>query len=258
MAVQAAAEQARRVRPPEFYLDVPGSQLVATEVLMRVQDTIVEAVEAKAMSLVYGQAGLGKTFATRAALARLDPDLVLSLEFARSRPGPKDLREELFVQMRLGGKMPGTPTPFDRLLLASLPRRPYVIVCDEAQQYRRPCFEFVRNLWDNTGRDRPAVIFVGGREANDTLQSDPALASRICTRCEVLAMSEAEALKVVRAMHPVWEGAEEGLLAHVDRVHAGGSMREWARATHHVIKGLEQFQTGAVDLRVVDWALAQC
>ncbi|MEY9997657.1 hypothetical protein ABIE67_009776 [Streptomyces sp. V4I8] len=140
---------------PEFYLDVPGAKLVTTDVLLQVQDTIAETIDARAMSLIYGASGLGKTFATRAALRAIAPDLLLSLQFARSRPGPKDLREELFHQLRLPGKMPGTATPLYRQLMAALPRRPYVIVCDEAQQYNRACFELIRNLWDNSRKQRP-------------------------------------------------------------------------------------------------------
>ncbi|MEU7067674.1 ATP-binding protein [Streptomyces sp. NPDC046161] len=243
---------------PQFYLDLPDAQVVATDALLQTQDTIRETIEARAMSVIYGDAGLGKTFATRAALAQVDPDLLLSLEFARSRPGPKDLREELFTQMRLAGRMPGTPTPFDRLLLSALPRRPYVIVCDEAQQYRRQCFEFVRNLWDNCSTGRPAVVFVGGHEAFETLQSDPALASRIYIRQEVLAMSEEEVLKVVPLIHPVWAGVDAQLVRHIDTVMADGSMRQWAKITYHVLEGLRRHTGGQVDRPLLDWALARC
>lgn len=48
---------------PEFFLDVPGAKLVTTDVLLQVQDTISETVDARAMSLIYGETGLGKTFA---------------------------------------------------------------------------------------------------------------------------------------------------------------------------------------------------
>ncbi|WP_405720795.1 hypothetical protein [Streptomyces sp. NBC_00046] len=46
---------------PEFFLDVPGARLVTTDVLLQVQDTIAETIEARAMSLIYGESGLGKT-----------------------------------------------------------------------------------------------------------------------------------------------------------------------------------------------------
>ncbi|WP_237535145.1 ATP-binding protein [Streptomyces sp. SID3343] len=131
---------ASRRRPdlrPQFFLDLEDSTLVPTDTLLQIKDTVVDTVESRAMSVIYGDPGLGKSFSTRATIQEMNPDLILPLDFARSRPGPKDLREELFHQMNLSCKMPGTPTAFDKLLRETLPRRPYVIVCDEAQQYRR-------------------------------------------------------------------------------------------------------------------------
>ncbi|AXG83136.1 ATP-binding protein [Streptomyces paludis] len=242
---------------PQFFLGLEDSSLVATDTLLQIKDTVVDTVESKAMSVIYGDAGLGKSFGTRATIQEMNPDLILPLDFARSRPGPKDLREELFHQMNLSCKMPGTPTAFDKLLRESLPRRPYVIVCDEAQQYRRENFEFLRKLWDNCD-PKPAILFVGGREAYETLQSDPALASRIYIRLEILAMIEEEILKTVPDSHPVWKGADEALLKRIDTQYALGSFREWAKVTKHVIKGMEHLGADKVDDAVVDWALKRC
>ncbi|MFC7963271.1 AAA family ATPase [Streptomyces cinereoruber] len=242
---------------PQFFLGLEDSSLVATDTLLQIKDTVVDTVESRAMSVIYGDAGLGKSFGTRATIQEMNPDLILPLDFARSRPGPKDLREELFHQMNLSCKMPGTPTAFDKLLRETLPRRPYVIVCDEAQQYRRENFEFLRKLWD-TCDPKPAVLFIGGREAYETLQSDPALASRIYIRLEILAMTEDEVLKTVPDSHPVWRDVDVLLLKRVDTQYALGSFREWAKVTKHVIKGLEHFGTDAVDDRLVDWALKRC
>ncbi|MFG2631843.1 AAA family ATPase [Streptomyces sp. NPDC048473] len=136
----APPSETSRRRPdlrPQHFLGLKDSTLVATDTLLQIKDTVIDTVESRAMSVLYGDPGLGKSFSTRATIQEMNPDLILPLDFARSRPGPKDLREELFHQMRLNCKMPGTPTAFDKLLRESLPRRPYVIVCDEAQQYRR-------------------------------------------------------------------------------------------------------------------------
>ncbi|MFI5808678.1 ATP-binding protein [Streptomyces sp. NPDC051561] len=168
----ASPGEASRRRPdirPQHFLGLKDSTLVPTANLLQIKDTVIDTVESKAMSVIYGDPGLGKSFSTRATIQEMNPDLILPLDFARSRPGPKDLREELFHQMRLNCKMPGTATAFDKLLREALPRRPYVIVCDEAQQYRRENFEFLRKLWDNCD-PQPAIVFVGGREAYETLQ----------------------------------------------------------------------------------------
>ncbi|EGX57749.1 MULTISPECIES: ATP-binding protein [Streptomyces] len=253
----ATAPRRRPDLRPQFFLDIPDSHLVATDTLLQIKDTVVDTVESRAMSVIYGDAGLGKSFSTRATIQEMNPDLILPLDFARSRPGPKDLREELFHQMNLSCKMPGTPTAFDKLLRETLPRRPYVIVCDEAQQYRRENFEFLRKLWD-TCDPKPAILFVGGREAYDTLQSDPALASRIYIRLEILAMSPEEVLTTVPDSHPVWRDVDEALLKRIDTQYADGSFREWVRITKHVLKGLQHFGAEKVDDAIVDWALARC
>lgn len=242
---------------PQFFLGLEQSQLVATDTLLQIKDTVVDTVESRAMSVIYGDAGLGKSFATRATIQEMNPDLILPLDFARSRPGPKDLREELFHQMNLACKMPGTPTAFDKLLRETLPRRPYVIVCDEAQQYRRENFEFLRKPWDNCDPE-PAIVFVGGHEAYGTLQSDPALASRIYIRLEILAMTEEEILKAIPDSHPIWRGVDQALLKRVDTQYALGSFREWVKVTKHVIKAMKHFKTDTIDNRIVDWALARC
>ncbi|NEC14006.1 ATP-binding protein [Streptomyces sp. SID8014] len=256
----APANETSRRRPdlrPQHFLGLKDSTLVATDTLLQIKDTVIDTIESRAMSVIYGDPGLGKSFSTRATIQEMNPDLILPLDFARSRPGPKDLREELFHQMRLNCKMPGTPTAFDKLLRESLPRRPYVIVCDEAQQYRRENFEFLRKLWDNCD-PQPAIVFVGGREAYETLQSDPALASRIYIRLEILAMTEDEILKTVPDSHPVWRGVDEALLKRIDTQYALGSFREWVKVTKHVLKGMEHLGAGTVDETVVEWALGRC
>lgn len=241
---------------PQFYLDLEDAEMVVTDTLLAIKDTITETVEARAISLIYGDPGLGKTFSAKATLQEMDPDLILTLDLARSNPGPKDLREELFHQMHLKTRMPGTPTAFDRLLRESLPRRPYVIVADEAQQYRRESFEFLRKLWDNC-RPRPAIVFIGSPDAYTTLQSDPALASRLYMRQEILAMCEEDVLKIVPESHPIWRGVDEKLLNHLDTEFAQGSFREWAKATKFAVKGLKRFKVDQVDRRIVDWILTQ-
>ncbi|MGW4935140.1 AAA family ATPase [Streptomyces sp. NPDC004166] len=249
-----------RVLRPQHFLDTPDTALVATDLLLEAQDTIRDTIEARAIAVIYGDAGLGKTFAARAALQETAPELLLSLEFTRSRPGPGDLREALFHQMGLPGPMPKTPSPMYRLLRTHLPRRPYVIVCDEAQQYRRQCFEFIRNLWDNCRKEdnRPAVLFIGGREAYDTLQSDPALASRIHIRQEALAMSEEETLKTIPCYHPVWREADPQLLKYIDKAHAAGVFRRWSNITQHVLTALQRLDKQHADQEAADWALARC
>ncbi|MER5359768.1 ATP-binding protein [Streptomyces sp. NPDC002785] len=240
---------------PDFYLDLPDARIVATEALLEAGENIADTIDARAMSCIYGDAGLGKTFSVLAALKEVAPDLVLLLQF-RSRPTPRDIRMELFEALHLEGKPPAHPSEFDRLLKLSLARRPYVLVCDEAQQFSRECFEFVRHLWD-TGRkkNRPAVLFVGGEECYKTLYNEPALASRIYIWQEFTPMEPDEVLKNIPLFHPVWASAPADLINFVDLEAGGGTFRMWSKITHHVLEGMKHRELSEVNETIARWAV---
>lgn len=240
---------------PDFYLNLADARVVATEALLEAGENITDTIDARAMSCIYGNAGLGKTFSVLAALKEVAPDLVLLLQF-RSRPTPRDIRMELFDALHLEGKPPAHPSEFDRLLKQSLTRRPYVLVCDEAQQFSRECFEFVRHLWDTgRGKTRPAVLFVGGEECYKTLYNEPALASRIYIWQEFTPMEPDEVVKNIPLFHPVWATAPPELINYIDLEAGGGTFRMWSKITHHVLEGMKRRGLTEVDETVARWAL---
>ncbi|GAA3694197.1 hypothetical protein GCM10022420_094530 [Streptomyces iranensis] len=240
---------------PDFYLDLPDARIVATEALLEAGENIADTIDARAMSCIYGDAGLGKTFSVRAALKEVAADLVLLLQF-RSRPTPRDIRMELFDVLHLEGKPPAHPSEFDRLLKRALARRPYILVCDEAQQFSRECFEFVRHLYDTgKGKSRPAVLFVGGEECYKTLYNEPALASRIYIWQEFTPMEPAEVAKNIPLFHPIWANASPELIDFIDQEAGGGTFRMWSKITHHVLEGMKRRGLSEVDETLARWAI---
>ncbi|WP_239158241.1 ATP-binding protein [Streptomyces sp. SID13726] len=261
--VSGAAMAATTVTPaaddggedPAFYLDLPDARIVATEALLEAGENIADTIDARAMSCIYGDAGLGKTFSVHAALKEVAADLVLLLQF-RSRPTPRDIRMELFDVLHLDGKPPAHPSEFDRLLKRALARRPYILVCDEAQQFSRECFEFVRHLYDTgKGKSRPAVLFVGGEECYKTLYNEPALASRIYIWQEFTPMEPAEVAKNIPLFHPVWATAAPELIDFIDQEAGGGTFRMWSKITHHVLEGMKRRGLSDVDETLARWAI---
>lgn len=240
---------------PAFYLDLPDARIVATEALLEAGENIADTIDARAMSCIYGDAGLGKTFSVHAALKEVAADLVLLLQF-RSRPTPRDIRMELFDVLHLDGKPPAHPSEFDRLLKRALARRPYILVCDEAQQFSRECFEFVRHLYDTgKGKNRPAVLFVGGEECYKTLYNEPALASRIYIWQEFTPMEPAEVAKNIPLFHPIWANAAPDLIDFIDQEAGGGTFRMWSKITHHVLEGMKRRGLSDVDETLARWAI---
>ncbi|MFF1570071.1 hypothetical protein ACFVY1_42985 [Streptomyces sp. NPDC058293] len=63
---------------------------------------------------------------------------------------------------------------------------------------------------------------------------------------------------IIPLTHAIWATAETELLEHIEVRHADGSMHEWTKVTYYALKGLRHFHTDTVDMRVADWALAQC
>ncbi|MFF5759833.1 AAA family ATPase [Streptomyces longwoodensis] len=243
------------VGEPDFYLNLADARIVATEALLEASENIADTIEARAMSCIYGDAGLGKTFSVLAALKEISAERVLLLQF-RSRPTPRDIRQELFTELRLEGEPPSHPSEFDRLLKRTLARKPYVLVCDEAQQFSRECFEFVRHLWDTgQGKNRPAVLFVGGEEAYKTLYSEPSLASRIYIWQEFAPMEADEVQRNIPLFHPVWADASPELIDYVYEEGAGGTFRVWSKITYHVLEGMKRRGLEQVDESIARWAI---
>lgn len=243
------------VGEPDFYLNLADARIVATEALLEAGENIADTIEARAMSCIYGDAGLGKTFSVLAALKEISADRVLLLQF-RSRPTPRDIRQELFSELRLEGEPPSHPSEFDRLLKRALARKPYVLVCDEAQQFSRECFEFVRHLWDTgKGKNRPAVLFVGGEECYKTLYSEPALASRIYIWQEFTPMDPDEVQRTIPLFNPVWANASPDLIELTDDEGGAGTFRMWSKITYHVLKGMKRRGLTEVDENLVRWAI---
>ncbi|WP_231977113.1 ATP-binding protein [Streptomyces sp. 2323.1] len=248
-------EDEETVGEPDFYLNLADARIVATEALLEASENIADTIEARAMSCIYGDAGLGKTFSVLAALKEVAADRVLLLQF-RSRPTPRDIRQELFNELHLEGEPPSHPSEFDRLLKRTLTRKSYVLVCDEAQQFSRECFEFVRHLWDTgKGKNRPAVLFVGGEEAYKTLFSEPALASRIYIWQEFAPMEADEVQRTIPHFHPVWANADPALIDYVYDEGAGGTFRMWSKLTYHILEGMKRRGLTEVDETVARWAI---
>lgn len=253
--VRTPAADEETVGEPDFYLNLADARIVATEALLEASENIADTIEARAMSCIYGDAGLGKTFSVLAALKEVAADRVLLLQF-RSRPTPRDIRQELFNELHLEGEPPSHPSEFDRLLKRTLARKPYVLVCDEAQQFSRECFEFVRHLWDTgKGKNRPAVLFVGGEEAYKTLYSEPALASRVYIWQEFAPMEVDEVQRTIPLFHPLWADADPALIEYVFDEGAGGTFRMWSKITYHILEGMKRRGLDKVDETIARWAI---
>ncbi|MEE1784050.1 hypothetical protein PUR71_14250 [Streptomyces sp. SP17BM10] len=116
--------------PPQradHYLNLTDARVVATEALRTTQDNIHATLEARAMMILSGTAGNGKSFSVNAALRHLAPHNTYRVTF-RARPTPRDIRHELFRALALPGEPPARPIEFDTVLKDALARGFHVLV----------------------------------------------------------------------------------------------------------------------------------
>ncbi|MGW7496696.1 hypothetical protein ACWGKA_20660 [Streptomyces luteogriseus] len=106
------------VGEPDFCLSLADARIVATGALLETGENVADIVEARAMSCIYPDAGLGKTFSVLAVLKEVSAERVL-LQF-RSRPTPRGIRQDLFNELHLEGDPPLAP----RRVRASLQAEP--------------------------------------------------------------------------------------------------------------------------------------
>ncbi len=237
------------------YMNLPGAQIVRTESILRAHDILGDVIKARGMACVHGGAGLGKTLSVTAGLHELAPQATTRIQF-RSRPYPTDIRKKLFTDLNLQGEQPATPMEYDDLLKNEL-RAPFrVLVCDEAQQLSRECFEYWRHLWDDTKTDI-SVIFVGGGDCHRVLSREPMLASRIYAWQKFTPMQLGEVLEVIPSFHPLWGEADPEDIAFTNEAAAHGNFRAWAKITRHCQDGLGHLKQDRIDRKLLEWVFSR-
>jgi DNA transposition AAA+ family ATPase len=140
------------------FLDLAGAATLETESYLLAQRAVADVVDAGAMAVLHGDAGLGKTFAVEDALAA--PQLPLLWVSFPSRPTPRLIAATLLESLT------GRPTRMDRFaiigrLVQLLTERPAIVVVDESQLLTSDCIELLRYLHDHRST-RFALVLVGG------------------------------------------------------------------------------------------------
>lgn len=212
----------------EHYLGLMGARTMPTTALQLTQRAVNDLVDLRAMGVVYGPAGSGKTFAWQSAVAQLDVP-VCAVAFP-SRPSM--LRVAQVLLGRLSGQTPrGSRFTLSDALLDLLAERPRLVVIDEAQWLNRDCIEYLRHLHDDPAT-KFALLLVGGNGCWDVLAREPMLRSRLFRRVAFAPMTPDAVLRVIPGYHPLYAAADRELLLLIDDVFAHGYFREWATFTH--------------------------
>jgi len=161
------------------YLEVPGARVIQTAELLLAGRALRDLLAARAMGVLHGPAGSGKTFAAHVALAELRVATAW-VQFP-SRPSMLHVARRLYRE--LAGADPGRANRFElsEELIALLAQREWLLIVDEAQWLNRECIEYLRHLHDHP-ETRFALLLIGGDGCWEVLSHVPMLRSRIYRR----------------------------------------------------------------------------
>lgn len=233
---------------PAHYHQLVRASVILTENLLLARCAIADVIDEYAIAVVYGEPGLGKTFALEWALRGLHHTTVVF----PSRPSPRENVARLYEDIT-GRPAVGSRYKVEGALREGL-RRPHIIAVDEAEKLTGECLDQLRQLHDY--RDtRFSLIFVGSPECGRVIDADDRLESRIYHRVEFLPLSDATILAVIPGYHPLYAEAPRELLLRVNDDYAHGNLRRWAKFTHKAARLCAERRI-ALDDDVVDAILA--
>jgi DNA transposition AAA+ family ATPase len=229
------------------FLELADAATLETEHYLLARRAVIDAVEKRAMAVMHGSAGLGKTYTVDELVDELDID-VLWTSFP-SRPTPRAVAANLYEQLS------GRQTRLDRFtiisrLVAHLAHGPDAVVVDEGQLLTGDCIELLRYLHDH--RDtRFALVLVGGNGTWAVLSREPMLASRVYRRVRFQPLTRSDVIAAIPEYHPIYIDAGEPLIGLIDDHFAHGNMRNWAAFTHRALGLLDETGRDQVDEQIV-------
>lgn len=211
------------------FLDIDGARTLPTPGLVATDQAVEHVLDAAAMGVVHGPAGLGKSYAVEQALAR-HPGVAVSWAEFPSRPTMRLVAVTLFEQLTRAPAGRRSRFALTDELIEALGRGPRAVVVDEAQRLNKDCIEFLRYLHDDR-RTRFALLLVGGDDAWSVLSKEPMLRSRVYRRVALDPLSGPQVCELMGSFHPIYDGVDRELLVMIDDHIGHGNLRHWASFT---------------------------
>jgi DNA transposition AAA+ family ATPase len=220
---------------PTHFLGLTGAATLDTRQFQLAGRVMDDLVEADAVGVIHGPAGVGKTFTVTSHLERMreagGPRVVtVPLAFPSK---PTMLRVATDLTCALTGSAPTKSRNRFQLIngligLLSGPKR--LVVIDEAQRLNSECIELLRHLHDHQETSF-ALLYVGGDGCWEVLSREPMLRSRVYRRLPFLPVPHDQVPELIRDYHQIYHQASDALLWEIDDSYAHGTLRDWAAFT---------------------------
>jgi hypothetical protein len=221
-----------------------GAAIIGTEAFLRTLTTIREISEQRLIGAVYGDPGLGKTFAVKSALDQLEGVTVCNLQMPE-RATPRVLTMALINA--LTGVIPkGERFLLQQELIEILRGEHRLLVVDEAQYLQRQSIEALRFLHDDTETDF-GLVLVGGHGCFETISRYPMLKNRTKRWVEFPPIADIEIPPVMASYHPLLADTPTELLLEIDERFGRGVWRNWEAFLFDAIASCEEHDLDTVN-----------
>ena len=211
------------------HLGLRDAEVMQTEAFLLAERAARDLASARAMGVIHGVAGSGKTFAVHAAIDSL-PVPACWVQFP-SRPSMLRVAQQLLHRLSPRAARRGNRFELSDRLLDVLAEHDRLIVVDEAQWLTREAIEYLRHLHDDPAT-RFGLLLVGGDGCWQVLSREPMLRSRLYRRVTFTPLSARDVLEVIPRYHPLYHDSDPELLLTIDDHYAHGLFRHWAAFTH--------------------------
>lgn len=205
---------------------LPGEiQTVATQGFRKTMFVVEQAIDNNEIAVVFGAAGLGKTFAVDHTIRSATMEC-LWVQVGPS-PSPKEVTSRLLHTIT--GKWPKGPQyELTDHLVELLVDEPRIVVIDEAQHFGKQGLEQIRFLHDKADGRFP-LILIGGKSLHKVIRSNAQLADRVGGWVRFETIGGPNLHSILDAYHPVFRNTQRQLLDAIDREYGRGVFRKWAR-----------------------------
>ncbi len=234
------------------FLELNDAKTMTTTGFALSRRCVVDCVEARAVGVVYGEAGVGKTFAVEHATEKAN---VEAHWFTFSRQPALTHIVKVMLESITSVPHRGERFKLTSDLLAVLTEKPRLVVVDEAQQLNADAFDYLRFLHDDPDTQF-SLMFVGGNGCWKTLSRYPMLLSRVYRRVGLQNLTEDEVMTLMPQFHPVHADAAAETLLWVDETFAQGNFRRWAAFTRTVADLSDDLGVRTYDEKIAKAALS--
>lgn len=219
--------------PPEHFDGLVGGETIATAGLLATEKALQRAVIKWSIVGIVGKSGLGKTFAIRSILGKMDAVDAYWIQFG-TRPTLREIARAIYL-----GVFGIEPTGMTRVemtdeIIAEFSDRTriraIILVIDEAQWLSKDGLELLRSIHDHIGTGF-ALVFAGGDDCWDVIRSAPMVHSRINRPIQFLPMDNVSVIRSMPIYHRIYRDCDPDILKLINDHYARGSFRDWASFT---------------------------